>query len=157
MPDLTIHPSRKWIRFQYTAAFILVCAAVFVYVNYHSDKPAWLLILPALVYLYPIWGDLRRRFTKITIEGDKLHYETGMLSKTMRTIQLSKVQDVTVTQSLGQRIMCMGNLSFETAGETSRLTIVGIDDPRETADEILDAVQGRASAPAPKPRKGGRA
>jgi uncharacterized membrane protein YdbT with pleckstrin-like domain len=153
MPDLTIQPSRKWIRFEYTTATIVLCAAVFVYVNYYPDKPAWLLVLPALLYLYPVWGDVRRRFTKITLDGDKLHYEIGILSKTLRTVQLSKIQDVTVTQSLGQRLMRMGTLSFETAGETSRLTIRDIDDPREAADQILDAAQGRA----PKARKGGKA
>lgn len=154
MPDLTIQPSRKWIRLQYTTSTILLCAVVFVYVNYYPDKPAWLLVFPALLYLYPLWGDFRRRFTKITIDGDKLHYETGILSKTLRTVQLSKIQDVTVTQSLGQRVMSMGTLSFETAGETSRLTIANIDDPREAADQILDAAQGRA--PAAKGRKGGK-
>ncbi len=153
MADLTIQPTRKWIRFQYTAAFVVVCIAVFLYVNYFPQQPAWLLVVPALVFLLPLYGDVKRRFTKITIDGDKLHYEIGVLSKTMRTIQMSKIQDVTITQSMGQRLMSMGTLSIETAGETSRLTIADIDDPRDVADQLLDAAQGKT----PKPRKGAKA
>ena len=154
MADLTIQPTRKWIRFEYTTAFLMMCVAVFLWNNYLSEKyPWWLLAIPTLLFLFPLWGDLRRRFTKITLDGDKLHYEIGILSKTLRTIQLSKIQDVTVTQSFGQRLVKIGNLSFETAGETSRLSIPNIDDPREAADQILDAAQGRV----PKPRKGSHA
>jgi uncharacterized membrane protein YdbT with pleckstrin-like domain len=75
----------------------------------------------------------------MTMIGDKLRYETGMLSKSTRTIQLSKVQDVTVRQSVGQRVAGVGDLTIETAGETSRLTFSNIDGPQEMADRIIDA------------------
>lgn len=141
--DLIVQPTKKWIRFQYTLVFILFCVAVGFWVNKFSDQPAWLLIVPALLFLWPMAGHLRQHFTRITISGDKLHYESGMLSKTMRTIQITKVQDVRVNQSLGQRLMGIGNLSIETAGETSRLTIENIDQPRLVADQITDAAQGQ--------------
>jgi uncharacterized membrane protein YdbT with pleckstrin-like domain len=80
----------------------------------------------------------------MTISGDKLRFELGMLSKTTRTIQISKIQDVTVIQSLAQRLIGVGTLSIETAGETSRLTISNIDAPRAVAEELLDAAQGQA-------------
>src|SRR5579863_4727892 len=69
----------------------------------------------------------------------KLRYETGMLSKATRTIQLSKVQDVTVRQTLAQRMGGVGDLSIETAGESSRLTFPNIDGPQAVADQIIDA------------------
>ncbi|MGC9971716.1 MAG: PH domain-containing protein [Bryobacteraceae bacterium] len=142
MADLEVQPTRKWIRFQYTTVFILFCVAVFLYVNYFPGATAWVLILPALLFLYPIAGSIRRHFTRMTFAGDKLRYQVGMLSKTTRTIQISKIQDVTVIQSLGQRLIGVGTLSIETAGETSRLTIENIDEPRVVAEELLDAAQG---------------
>jgi uncharacterized membrane protein YdbT with pleckstrin-like domain len=144
MADIIVQPTRKWIRFQYTTVFILMCAAVFLYVNYFPSAPPWVLIFPALLFLYPIAGSIRRRFTKMTIAGDKLRYEIGILSKTTRTIQVSKIQDVTVSQSLGQRLIGVGTLSIETAGETSRLTIANIDESRVVAEELLDAAQGHS-------------
>jgi uncharacterized membrane protein YdbT with pleckstrin-like domain len=144
MADIVVQPTRKWIRFQYTAAFTLFCVAVFLYVNYYPTAPAWLLVFPGLLFLYPIAGSIRRRFTRLIFAGDKLRYEIGILSKTTRTIQISKIQDVTVIQSLGQRLIGVGTLSIETAGETSRLTIANIDEPRVVAEELLDASRGQA-------------
>ena len=60
------------------------------------------------------------------------------VSKSTRTIQISKVQDVRVDQTLTQRLLKIGNLSMETAGETSRLTVVNVDHPQDVADELID-------------------
>ena len=151
MPEITIRPTRKWISFSYTVTIILICAVVFAYNNYFPEASKWPLFVAALLLLWPLSQDFRQRFTKMVIAGDKLRYECGILSKTVRTIQLTKVQDVRVDQSLWQRIFRLGDLSIETAGETSRLSIANVDRPHEVADEISDAAQG----PAPK-RKGER-
>lgn len=152
VPDLVIHPTRKWLRVQYTAVFVIACVTVFIINNYASVENEAVLALPALLFLYPMFGSLRRRFTKIRISEDKLRYETGVLSRSTRTIQLSKIQDVCVDQTLWQRLMGIGTLSFETAGETSRLAVANIDDPQAVADHIIDV----AHAQQPK-RKGERA
>ena len=145
MPDIIIHPTRRWISLGYTAVFLLLVAAVFLHTNYlrGSGLPDWWLLAPAALFLWPFSRGLRRRFIKIIIAGDRLRYETGILSKSTRTIQLSKVQDVQVDQTLLQRLFSIGNLSIETAGETSRLTIGNIDAPQDVADEIMDAAQGK--------------
>ena len=144
MEELVIRPSMKFIKLGYLVVFALIVAA-FIAQNQLKDSlspelPSWLMpAILALLLLWPISRHFRQRFTKMTMIGDKLRYETGMLSKSTRTIQLSKVQDVTVKQSVGQRITGVGDLSIETAGETSRLTFENIDRPQEIADRIIDA------------------
>jgi uncharacterized membrane protein YdbT with pleckstrin-like domain len=86
--------------------------------------------------LWPLKRHVRNRLTKMTILDDRLRYETGLLSRTTRTILVSRVQDVTVRQRVGQRIFGLGDLSIETAGEASRLTIFQVDRPQEIADHI---------------------
>ena len=150
MPELVVRPTRKWVSFAYTFVLILCVIIIGVANNAAGDfGPAS--FLSVLLFLWPISKDVRQRFTQMTVAGDKLRYEAGMLSKTTRTIQLSKIQDVSVMQSLGQRLLGIGNLSIETAGETSRLTIANIDQPQAVADEIMNASQSLA----PK-RKGER-
>jgi len=117
--------------------------SVFLINNYAQVEHEAVLALPALLFLYPIFGSIRRRTTKMTIGADKLRYETGLLSRSTRTIQLSKVQDVCVEQSLLERLTGTGTLSLETAGETSRLTIANIDDPQAVGDRILDAARSQ--------------
>ena len=79
--------------------------------------------------------------------GDRLRYESGLFSKTTRTIELVKVQDVRVEQSLGQRMVNLGDLSLETAGGTSRIEIDSIDSPQEAAEHILALAQAQRSNP----------
>ena len=70
--------------------------------------------------------------------GEKLRYESGWFSKSTRIIQLPKVQDVRVNQSIVQRIFGVGDVAIETAGEASRLTVPDLDQPQIVANQILD-------------------
>jgi len=155
MADRIIRPSTKQIKVLYVLALIVILAAVVAYAKYADpDKyPRWLPAIALIVLLVPIRRQIRRQMVKVTISGDKLRYDLGLLSKTTRNIQLSKVQDVRVDQSLGQRMLGVGNVSIETSGEASRLTLHNIDSPHEVADEIIAASQehGRVQQSGGKP------
>ena len=143
MQELVIRPSTKFIKLGYAVVILLIIGAVIVQ-NQFKDQlspqvPPWAIPAAfAILLILPLSRHWKQRFTKMTMIGDKLRYETGMLSKATRTIQLSKVQDVTVRQSLGQRLGGVGDLSIETAGESSRLTFPNIDSPQAIADKIID-------------------
>ncbi len=142
MAEMLIRPTMKFIRLGYIVVLVLVLAAVVAVVSDAvKGLPAWVPVVVAALLLWPASRHLRQRFTSIRIATDKLRYESGFFSKTTRTIQLPKVQDVRVDQTLGQRLAGVGNLSIETAGETSRLMIGNIDDPQAVADHIIDASQ----------------
>ena len=103
------------------------------------DVPLWApLLAPAALLLLVAIRHLRRRTTCLDVEGERLRYEAGLFSKTSRIMELSKVQDVRFDQTFGQRIMGTGDLSVETAGETSRIVMPSIDRPREVAEHILE-------------------
>ena len=53
-------------------------------------------------------------------------------------MELAKVQDVRFDQSFGQRIINTGDLSLETAGESSRIVMRSIDNPKVVAEHILE-------------------
>lgn len=144
MPDQVIHPSFKLIKAGYTLVVLLIVGGVIVQVNYLSDQWPWLPVVCAVLLLWPVQRHIRRSFTKVVVEGGRLRWETGFLSKSSRTIQLSKVQNVCVDQTLGQRILGIGDISIETAGE-SRLVIANIDQPQELADRLMEAA-GKADA-----------
>src|SRR5712692_3606992 len=146
VPDMVIRPSLKFIKAGYVLIIVLILLAVAVAASDSTSNLRYLPIAPALLLIWPVERHIRRQFTKITLEGDKLRYETGFTTKSTRTIQLSKVQDVTVVQSFRQRIFGIGDLSIETAGETSRLTIRDIDRPQAVADRIMEASQKGDSA-----------
>jgi hypothetical protein len=78
---------------------------------------------------------------EMTLAGKKLRYEEGLLSKAIRSVQLSKIQEVRVDQSIGQRMLGAGDISIETSGETSRLEMDNLDRPQAIADELIAASQ----------------
>ncbi|MBZ5592028.1 MAG: PH domain-containing protein [Acidobacteriia bacterium] len=147
MNDRVIRPSMKQVKAWYAFAVLLIVVAVVVQAKYLTprDQPPWLPAVSVLILFIPIRRHIRRQTIKVTITGDKLRYESGLLSKTTRNIQLSKVQDVRVDQSLGQRMMGVGDLSIETSGESSRLEVDNIDAPQAVADEIIAASQEHGS------------
>ncbi len=136
---MVIRPTLKMVRFLHWLAFLLALAILIYIQNSSTSHDWWWLVFPALIFVYATFLQIRRRFTTMTILGDKLRYESGVFSKTTRNIVVAKVQDVRVEQTLSQRMLHVGNLSIETAGETSSLTILGIDHPQDVADQILDA------------------
>jgi uncharacterized membrane protein YdbT with pleckstrin-like domain len=143
VPEIVIRPTVKFIRLG-TILAVLVIAGLDVLVfrwTQANGAPLWLMALPVLLILWPASRRLRRQYTKATITGDRLRYEVGIATRTTRNIQLSKIQDVRVDQSIGQRLFDVGSLAIETAGESSRLTIHNVDKPQALADEIMSRVQ----------------
>ena len=140
MEDLTIRPTAKFIMLR-TILAVLVFLAVEIawFTQWRADERLnFVPIVAFVVLIWPLPGALRRQFTKTTISGERLHYETGMFAKTTRTIQLSKLQDLRVDQTFMQRIFGVGNLSIETAGAASWEAIRDVDNPQAVADEILN-------------------
>jgi uncharacterized membrane protein YdbT with pleckstrin-like domain len=143
VPALIIRPTTKFLKAGAALATLLFLALEVMCLtswNAATGTPL-IMVVPVLILIWPALRALRWRFTRAMISGDRLRYETGITSKSTRNIQLSKLQDVRVDQGLFQRIFNIGDLSIETAGETSRLTISNVDSPQELADEIMTRAQ----------------
>ena len=129
MTEVLIRPTLKFIKLGFLAVVALIGVAAWFGLSYEEPPMPWVPAVVAMLILWPITKNIRQLSTKLIITGDKLRYEAGFLSKTTRTISLAKVQDVSVHQTLGQRMTGTGDLSIETAGESSRLTVHSIDAP----------------------------
>ena len=144
---MQLRASIKLIQLAYFACLLLAVAiAVYLLAIHERDERMWaLLALPALLALFALTRQIKRQLIKVTIVDNRLRYESGVLSKTTRTMELAKVQDVRVDQTLGQRLLNVGDLSIETAGEASRIVMRSIDRPQEAAHHILDLSRGDLS------------
>lgn len=142
MAEMLIRPSARLIKPWYWLSLILILA-IAGYTQFNAAARAkrsewiWLLVVPVLMLLTALIRHAALRATRMTIVGDSLRFETGVFSKLTRNIALSKIQDVRVDQTLGQRILRLGNLSIETAGGASHITILNVERPQELAERIL--------------------
>jgi membrane protein YdbS with pleckstrin-like domain len=146
---MQLRPSLKFVKLSYVIG-LLMAVALGVYilaVPAHPDWSIWGFLLPAIWIFFTAIRHVQRRLVKITILGDRLRYEAGLFSKTTRSIELIKVQDVRVDQTLGQRMVNIGDLSLETAGGTSRIELPSIDNPQEAADHLLGLAKAQRIHP----------
>lgn len=149
MPEQqVIRPSTKLVIAGYVFIAILLAAAAFVLYSV-AEKPfqPWH-TLALLLFVFPLKRHIASRLVTLSIDTDHLTFETGLLSRSRRTIDLAKVQDVTAKQTIGQRMLGTGDLALETAGERSAMVMERIDNPRAVADMIIarsrEAVRQRA-------------
>jgi membrane protein YdbS with pleckstrin-like domain len=146
---MEIRQSLKAVKAGYALCVLLELVIVVMW--YQQVFPASiplsaLALLPLILAIFVVIRHIQRRMTKITISNDRVHYEQGLLSKTTRTVELAKVQDVRVHQTLWQRLFDIGNLSLETAGSTSRIVIDSIDRVLEVSNHISDMVRAAGKA-----------
>jgi uncharacterized membrane protein YdbT with pleckstrin-like domain len=143
MEDTTIRPSLKSVWFFYALALLAIGAGIWAYYKYAENQAAWLMAIPCLGLLIPVTMHWKRRMVSMRMHDNHLTFESGFLARTRRTVDMAKIQDVTVKQSLGQRLMGVGDLMLESAGEAGAMGM------RQIADAIIagskQAAQARAA------------
>jgi uncharacterized membrane protein YdbT with pleckstrin-like domain len=149
MPAMILRPSTKFIKLGYILCLILA-AAIAWYLK--STGPAderlwWLLVVPGFLMVLVMMRHIKRRLIKLEVLGDRVRYQSGFFSKMTRTEEVVKLQDMQVHQSLGQRMVGIGDLSFETAGGSSRIVLPSIDRPQAAADHILELAKAQRLRP----------
>jgi uncharacterized membrane protein YdbT with pleckstrin-like domain len=123
----------------YALSFAVFAALDWLILTYAPDAPRWVLSLPLIAFLPPLSMHLKRRMMTMSFFDDHVTIESGFLSRTRRTFDTAKIQDVTVKQSLGQRILGTGDLTIESAGQHGSIYIPNLDRPRVIADAILNS------------------
>ena len=106
-----------------------------------SQNIAYLVAPIALFSLIMSLAVVRLNLTRLTLAPPQLNFESGLLTKTQRSFNLTKIQDVRVEQSLVERLLRVGTITIETASENGSVRIESIDSPRQVADQILAAAR----------------
>jgi membrane protein YdbS with pleckstrin-like domain len=133
----TVRPTLIFIKLGYALAMIggigLVILLAMISVPWYISIPLALALL-----LIPAYYHLRRNMVRYTLTDSKVEIDTGLIARTTRNIPLSKIQDVTVSASIPQRILGFGDVIIDNASELGGTTILhNISNPRHYADLLL--------------------
>ena len=133
----TVRPTMICIKAGYALAVLGGIALVFLLAS--LSVPASISIPLALaLLLIPAYYHLRRNMIRYTVTDAKLQIDTGLIARTTRNIPLSKVQDVTVSASIPQRLLGFGDVVVDNASEFGGSTVLhNISKPRHYADLLL--------------------
>ena len=139
----TVRPTLIFIKLGYALAVIGAIAVVFLLAL--IPVPPYISILLALsLLLIPAYYHLKRNMVRYTLTDSKVEIDTGLIARTTRNIPLSKIQDVTVSASIPQRILGFGDLIVDNASELGGTTVLhNISRPRHYADLLLRELRQR--------------
>jgi len=86
-------------------------------------------------------GWIQRFFTRYTITTKRLNIRSGILSKTESSTNVDRIQNITVKQSPVDRIMKVGSIDFDTAGDNAsdRFSFIGVNNPQDLRERIMQA------------------
>ena len=86
-------------------------------------------------------GWIHRFFTQYTITTKRLNIRRGILSKTESSTNVDRIQNITVKQSPVDRIMKVGSIDFDTAGDeaSDRFSFLGVNHPQDLRERIMHA------------------
>ena len=116
---LEAHPN--WSILAPRAAALVVCvAASLAIARQWTGAPLWfgfvLLGIVGLVLLFAVAKVISWRSTSLVLTNMRVVYRTGVLRRLGREIPLGRVQNVTYTQSIFERLVGAGSLTIESAG-----------------------------------------
>jgi membrane protein YdbS with pleckstrin-like domain len=139
----TVRPTMIFIKLGYALAVIgaitLVILLALIHIPVYISIPLALILL-----LIPAYYHLRRNMVRYTLTDSKIEIDTGLIARTTRNIPLSKIQDVTVSASIPQRMLGFGDLLIDNASEVGGTTVLhNISKPRHYADLLLRELRRR--------------
>jgi uncharacterized membrane protein YdbT with pleckstrin-like domain len=142
----TVRPTMLFIKIGYAAAVlgailltILLNMIRFVEIPLYISLPLALSLL-----LIPAYKHLRRNMIRYTLTDSKIETDYGLIARTTRNIPLAKIQDVTVSASILQRLLGFGDVVVDNASELGGTTVLhNINNPRHYADLVLREMRDR--------------
>jgi uncharacterized membrane protein YdbT with pleckstrin-like domain len=136
----TVRPTLLFVKIGYVAAIVgaIVLTILLAMISF-IDIPIYLSLPVALaLLLIPAYYHIKRNMVRYTLTDSKVEIDYGLIARTTRNVPLSKIQDVTVSASIPQRILGFGDVVIDNASEFGGSTILqNINNPRHYADLLL--------------------
>jgi uncharacterized membrane protein YdbT with pleckstrin-like domain len=140
----TVRPTMLFIKIGYAAAII---GAILLTIGLNMVQavsiPLYVSLPLALsLLLIPAYYHLKRNMVRYTLTDSKIEIDYGLIARTTRNIPLAKIQDVTASASIIQRMLGFGDVVVDNASELGGTTVLhNINNPRQYADLILRALR----------------
>lgn len=148
------HPAwRSMLVFQLKALLAMVLAGVIAglatAVASGHVQVGWVIVAVVAVFiLVGLTGLVRRKSTTYTISNQRLTIQRGLLARDLHETRLQRVQNVSTRQSLLDRLLGIGTVEFDTAGEAGfDFAFRGVAEPRAIVHTVHEAMRGASSEP----------
>ena len=136
----SISPTLMFVKAGYVLAAIgallfVALLSVFLW----SIVPVWLaIILSFTLFLIPAFYHFKQKLVRYRLTDSMLEIDSGFISRTTQNVPIRRIQDVTVTTSVLQRLLGFGDLVVDNASEDgAKVVLKNINTPKLYADKLL--------------------
>jgi len=117
------------------AAALTIFATIFI--AFLGGPLLWVLIASVILFALPLSQHLKWSKTHYILSNAKIEIQEGVLEKNSSYLALWHVQNVTVSESLVERLLGIGNVLIDSAGVANKMILKKIRHPRRYANLIL--------------------
>jgi uncharacterized membrane protein YdbT with pleckstrin-like domain len=151
----SISPTLLFVKAGYVAAAFVAILMVALLKLLLPGVSVWLAVLTGmLLLLVPAYFHVRQKLVRYTLTESKIEIDSGLVSRVTRNVPLDRIQDVTVSTSVGQRLLGLGDLIIDNANEAGGTVILkNIDSPKKRADVLLRHMHRKHSVLPPSTSK----
>lgn len=139
----SITPTLFFVKLGYAAAALAaILLAALISILLPSVPFIVVVIIALAVFLVPAFYHLRKRMTRYTLTDSTFQLDRGFISRTTQNLPLRRVQDITVSATVLQRMFGLGNIEIDNSGEFGdRVVLANINSPRKYADIVLKEIR----------------
>lgn len=147
-----LHPHWKELFFPILLIPVVTGVGTYLYVRagdwrFHSAIRIAILVVAISLLIYgSLRPYLRWRTTLYVLTNDRIITRTGVLSRAGRDIPLSRVNDVSFSHNLFERMLRCGTLTVESAGERGQLVLRDVPKVEDVQRELYRLVDQHLSA-----------
>ena len=140
----TITPTLKFVYVGYAlaviGAFLLVALVSLFFPTTFSVVTS--VILGMALLLVPVYYHLRKKLVRYTLTDTTIEIDRGLISRTTQNIPLRRIQDVTVSATMTQRMLGFGDVIIDNASEDGgKVILTDIDSPKKYAELMLQQMR----------------
>jgi len=146
----TLRPTMIFVLIRYiVAALITIASAALMGIlssrSGVSPQISFFVILGValLAFSNPVYKHILRKREVYSLTNHKLEMRYGIIAKIVRNIPLRNIQDVTVTASVWQRFLNLGDIEIDSASEAGKIILDDIHHPERYANQILAELRRR--------------
>jgi uncharacterized membrane protein YdbT with pleckstrin-like domain len=135
---MTVGPTLKFVKAGYVLAVVaalLLAAVISLVVTVSPWVPV---VIGLALLLVPAFYHIRQRLVRYTLTPSMIEIDRGVIARTTQNVPLRRIQDVTVSASVVQRMLGFGDVIVDNASEDGgKVVLKNIDAPRKFADALL--------------------
>lgn len=135
-----ISPTLLFVKVGYALAAVgALLLAALTSMFFWAVIPIWVSVfIGLLLFLIPAYFHFRQKLVSYRLTESKLEIDEGFISRKTRSVPLRRIQDVTVSASVMQRLLGFGDLTIDNASDDAeKIVLKNINNPKVHADLLL--------------------